>query len=126
MSRAIDGPALTREASMQSDSPPISLTPIGRRRFLGNTLAVAATASAARLLGRGSSLAQGGTLVVTSYGGPWEQFMRDTIVPAYEKEHPGTTVELAIGLSKDWVAKMKAAGKANSPYDIVICNEVYA
>ena len=52
--------------------------------------------------------------------------MRDTIVPAYQKEHPGTTVELAIGLSKDWVAKMKAAGKANSPYDIVICNEIYA
>src|SRR5262249_19301782 len=81
----------------------------GRRNFLKTTLAAAATTTLA--LPR-QSHAQSGTLVVTSYGGPWEQFMRDTIVPAYEKEHPGSKVELAIGLSKDWVAKMKAAGKA--------------
>jgi len=100
---------------------------IGRRRFLTATLAGAATALAATLVGQPRPAhGQGNTLVVTSYGGPWEQFMRDTIVPAYEKEHPGSKVELAIGLSKDWVAKMKAAGKARSPYDIVICNEVYA
>ena len=96
---------------------------IGRRTFLRTTLAAAATAT---VIGPRPSHGQGATLVVTSYGGPWEQFMRDTIVPAFEKEHPGHKVELAIGLSKDWVAKMKAAGKANSPYDIVICNEVYA
>jgi len=101
-------------------------TSIDRRRFLRTALAAAATASAATLARSRAGHAQGGTLVITSYGGPWEQFMRDTIVPAFEKEHPGTKVELAIGLSKDWVAKMKAAGKGNAPYDIVICNEVYA
>src|SRR5262249_27219036 len=95
---------------------------VGRRNFLKTTLAAAATTTLA--LPR-QSHAQSGTLVVTSYGGPWEQFMRDTIVPAYEKEHPGSKVELAIGLSKDWVAKMKAAGKAKAPYDMVICKEVY-
>jgi len=107
-------------------TPAPSRTSIGRRRFLGTALAAAATASAASLARPHASHGQGGTLVVTSYGGPWEQFMRDSIVPAFEKEHPGTKVELAIGLSKDWVAKMKAAGKGNAPYDIVICNEVYA
>ncbi len=113
---------------MRRDAPHASSPQsIGRRRFLTATLAGAATASAATLVGQPRRAhGQGNTLVVTSYGGPWEQFMRDTIVPAYEKEHPGSKVELAIGLSKDWVAKMKAAGKANSPYDIVICNEVYA
>src|SRR4029434_4814299 len=52
--------------------------------------------------------------------------MRGTIVPAFEKQHPGVKVELAIGLSKDWVAKLKAAGKDNPPYDVVTTNEVWA
>src|SRR5207249_1389239 len=53
-------------------------------------------------------------------------FMRGTIVPAFEKKHPGVKVELAIGLSKDWVAKLKVAGKDNPPYDVVVTNEVWA
>src|SRR5207244_9933695 len=44
----------------------------------------------------------------------------------FEKEHPGVKVELAIGLSKDWVAKLKVAGKDNPPYDVVVTNEVWA
>ena len=52
--------------------------------------------------------------------------MRGTIVPGFEKEHPGAKVELAIGLSKDWVAKLKAAGKDNAPFDVIITNEVWA
>src|SRR5262249_39560173 len=113
------------EASMSKAGTRAPLrTSIDRRGFL-KTAAVA-TAAAATLGGPRVGRAQGGTLVGTSYGGPSGQFMRDTIVPAFEKEHPGIKVELAIGLSKDWVAKMKAAGKANAPYDIVICNEVYA
>src|SRR5262249_362389 len=100
----------------------VSRPRVTRRSFLGAALARTA-ASVARQRGASD---QGGTLVVTSYGGPWEQFMRSTIVPSFEKEHPGVKVELAIGLSKDWVAKLKAAGKDNPPYDIVITNEVWA
>jgi putative spermidine/putrescine transport system substrate-binding protein len=101
---------------------PVHRIHVSRRSFLGAGLAGAAIAMSPR-----AARAQaGGTLIVTSYGGPWEQFMRSTIVPAFEKEHPGTKVELAIGLSKDWVAKLKAAGKDNPPYDIVITNEVWA
>src|SRR5262249_46366134 len=87
----------------------VSRTGVTRRGFLGAALA----GSAATVAGQRRAWAQGGTLVVTSYGGPWEQFMRSTIVPAFEKEYPGVKVELAIGLSKDWVAKLKAAGKDN-------------
>src|SRR6059036_1645560 len=98
---------------------------VDRRSFL-RTAAAGATAAAVAIGGRRAWAQTGGTLTVTSYGGPWEQFMRGTIVPAFEKKHPGVKVELAIGLSKDWVAKLKVAGKDNPPYDVVVTNEVWA
>jgi putative spermidine/putrescine transport system substrate-binding protein len=97
---------------------------LDRRRFLKGVLAAGAVASAPAAAGASSHI--GGTITVTSYGGPWEKFMRSTIVPGFEKAHPGAKIDLAIGLSKDWVAKLKAAGKDNSPYDVVITNEVWA
>jgi putative spermidine/putrescine transport system substrate-binding protein len=66
----------------------------------------------------------GQTLVVTSYGGAWEEFLRKEIIPDFEKQ-TGAKVELAVGLSKDWMAKLRAAGKANPPYDVVWANETY-
>lgn len=67
---------------------------------------------------------QGQTLVVTSYGGSWEEFMRDVIVPPFE-EQTGAQVELATGLSRDWMANLRAAGRNNPPYDVVIANETW-
>src|SRR5437870_11414972 len=96
-----------------------------RRRLLRTALTAGAIASVG-VPGREAGAQAGGTITITSYGGPWEEFMRSAVVPAFEKEHPGIKVELAIGLSKDWVAKLKAAGKDNPPYDIVITNEVWA
>ena len=96
-----------------------------RRSFLRTALTAGAIASVG-VPGREAGAQAGGTITITSYGGPWEEFMRSAVVPAFEKEHPGIKVELAIGLSKDWVAKLKAAGKDNPPYDIVITNEVWA
>jgi putative spermidine/putrescine transport system substrate-binding protein len=96
-----------------------------RRSFLRTALTAGAIASVG-VPGREAGAQAGGTITITSYGGPWEEFMRSAVVPAFEKEHPGVKVELAIGLSKDWVAKLKAAGKDNPPYDIVITNEVWA
>jgi putative spermidine/putrescine transport system substrate-binding protein len=98
---------------------------VGRRSFLKSSL-IAGAVVALGAPGREAGAQVGGTLTLTSYGGPWEEFMRSTIVPAFEKEHPGVKVELAIGLSKDWVAKLKAAGKDNPPYDVVTTNEVWA
>lgn len=97
---------------------------LDRRRFLRTALAAGAVATVPASGWAASHI--GGTITVTSYGGAWEQFMRSTIVPGFEKAHPGAKVELAIGLSKDWVAKLKAAGKDNPPYDVVITNEVWA
>src|SRR3989454_11526805 len=96
-----------------------------RRSFLRTALTAGAIASVG-VPGREAGAQAGGTITITSYGGPWEGVMRSAVVPAFEKEHPGIKVELAIGLSKDWVAELKAAGKDNPPYDIVITNQVWA
>jgi putative spermidine/putrescine transport system substrate-binding protein len=67
---------------------------------------------------------KGQTLVITSYGGTWQQFMEDEHIPPFEAL-TGAKVELAIGLAKDWFAKMQAAGKDNPPYDVFVTNETY-
>jgi len=67
---------------------------------------------------------KGQRLVSTRYGGTWQQFMEEEHLPAFEAL-TGAKVELAIGLSKDWFAKMRAAGKDNPPYDVFIANETY-
>jgi putative spermidine/putrescine transport system substrate-binding protein len=50
--------------------------------------------------------------------------MREVIVPPFE-EMTGATVELAVGLSRDWMANLRAAGRNNPPYDVVIANETW-
>lgn len=67
---------------------------------------------------------QGQTLIVTSYGGTWEEFMRAEILPPFEQA-TGATIELVVGLSTDWMTKLRAAGPDDPPYDVVIANETY-
>ena len=67
---------------------------------------------------------KGQRLVVTSYANPWQQFMIDAHIPQFEAE-TGAKVELAVGLSKNWFASMRAAGKDNPPYDVVVANETF-
>ena len=66
-----------------------------------------------------------GTIVVTSVGSAWEAFIRRAVLPGFEAENPGTHVDLAIGLSRDWVAKLRVAGKNDPPYDVVIANAIW-
>ncbi len=70
------------------------------------------------------SAAPGGTIVLTSYADPWEGFLRKVILPPFEAE-TGIKVELSVGLSRDWVAKLRIAGKDNPPYDVVIANTIW-
>jgi putative spermidine/putrescine transport system substrate-binding protein len=68
--------------------------------------------------------APGGSLVITSYGPPWQDFLQKEILPGFEQE-TGAKVELSVGLSRDWVAKMRVAGKNNPPYDVIIANTTW-
>lgn len=68
--------------------------------------------------------APGGSLVITSYAPPWQDFLTKEILPGFERE-TGAKVELAVGLSRDWVAKMRVAGKNNPPYDVMIANTTW-
>ncbi|MDR7546217.1 MAG: extracellular solute-binding protein [Armatimonadota bacterium] len=91
-----------------------------RRMLVGLVLVLAVTTLATGVTRGGSA----GTLVVTSYGGPWEQFMRREIVPGFESE-TGAKVELSVGLSRDWVAKIRAAGRGTPPFDVIIANTTW-
>jgi len=67
---------------------------------------------------------KGQTLVITSYGGTWQEFMTNEHIPQFEAE-TGAKIELAVGLAKDWFVKMQAAGKNSPPYDVFVTNETY-
>jgi putative spermidine/putrescine transport system substrate-binding protein len=64
-------------------------------------------------------------LVVNTYGGDYEKFMRAVIVPGFEKE-ANCELKLAVGLAKEWIANLRAAGVNNPPYDIMMTNEIWA
>lgn len=65
-------------------------------------------------------------LVVTCYGGAYQEFFEKELIPEFEKKH-NVKVKLAVGLSKDWIAKMKAsAGSDSAPYDVIMTNEIWA
>jgi len=68
-----------------------------------------------------SALAESKTLVVASYGGSWEQEMRNHVIPDFEKKH-GIKVEYVAGNSTDTLAKLQAQ-KANQVIDVAIMDD---
>ncbi len=95
------------------------------RSSWGRTLAVLAGLVIVAALAPSSGKAgPGQSLVITSYGPPWQDFLSKEIIPGFERE-AGAKVELAVGLSRDWVAKMRVAGKNNPPYDVMIANTTW-
>lgn len=98
--------------------------PVSRRKFLGLVGAAALAPLATGVTVRTAHAAR--KITVTSYGGVWEEFIRSEVLPDFEKQN-NCTVELAVGLAKDWMAQLRAAGVDKpAPYDVVVCNEVYA
>jgi putative spermidine/putrescine transport system substrate-binding protein len=95
---------------------------VRRRDFLAGAAAVAgAGAVGLPRIGR----AQAQSLVVNTYGGRYEEFMRSTIIPGFESES-GAKLEVAVGLGKEWLAQLRAAGPDNPPYDVLMTNEAWA
>jgi putative spermidine/putrescine transport system substrate-binding protein len=65
-------------------------------------------------------------LVVTVYGGVWEKFWRDALIPAFTKAS-NAQVKLDVGFGRTFTANMRAAGlNATPPYSMIMMNEVFA
>jgi putative spermidine/putrescine transport system substrate-binding protein len=95
------------------------------RSVLGRALLIlAGLATVAALTPASGGAGPAQSLVVTSYAPPWQDFLTKEILPGFERE-TGAKVELAVGLSRDWVAKMRVAGKNNPPYDVMIANTTW-
>jgi len=95
------------------------MTTMRRRTLLRGAAAAAAG------LGLPHVARAGEPLVINSYGGPFEKFMREEIIPVFEKE-TGIKTKLDIGLAKDWLATLRAAGVDNPPYDVLLMNGIFA
>jgi len=64
-------------------------------------------------------------LIVTSYGGAYQEFFETQIIPEFNKRY-NADVTLAIGLARDWLSEMRAGGVDNPPYDVLMSNEIWA
>ena len=89
-----------------------------RRDYL-QAMAAAAGMSALAIPGI-SAAAQ--NLVVNTYGGRWEKFWRSDLMPMFQKAS-GVETTLDVGLGKNFVANLRAAGVDKPPYSILMLNE---
>ena len=96
-------------------------------RQMSRRAILAATAFGLLTVGTGwSSVADAeGSLVVNSYGGSFEEFMRGEIVPPFA-EQSGAEITLDVNLGKGWLTNLRAAGVDNAPYDVLMTNETWA
>jgi putative spermidine/putrescine transport system substrate-binding protein len=97
-----------------------------RRTFLGASfgagLTIAGLNSCANQSQSDSGSSQsgsGGRLVAATYQGNWEDAHRKILVPAFKKA-TGAEVTLVPLFAVDQVARLKAAGATNSPFDVAI------
>src|SRR5215471_13311822 len=96
-------------------------TPIRRRTMLRGAAGVAVSATLSL-----PQIAQAAEpLVINSYGDAFEKFMREELIPVFEKD-TGIKTKLDIGLAKDWLATLRAAGVDNPPYDVLMMNGIFA
>lgn len=93
--------------------------PFDRRQWLLSSAALAGSASLAL---PNLSAAQQAKLIINTYGGRWEKFWRGTLIPPFAKS-TGIEPTLDIGLGKNFVANIRAAGTGPAPYSIVMINE---
>src|SRR5262249_29885693 len=97
------------------------MTTIRRRTLLRGATAAAATAG----LGLPQVARAAEPLGINAHGGPFEKFMREEIIPVFERD-TGIKTKLDIGLAKDWLATLRAAGVDNPPYDVLMMNGIFA
>jgi len=93
------------------------IAPLNRREALLRSLA------AATALGLpGLSAFAASPLVVNTYGGRWEKFWRSDLLPMFEKAD-AVQPTLDVGLGKNFIANLRAAGIEKPPYSVLMVNE---
>lgn len=97
------------------------MTDFNRRRVLQALVAL----GGASALNIPAVHAQAEKLVVTTYGGSWEKFWRDILLPAFT-EKTGVDPQLDIGLGRTYTTNIRAAGPENPPYGCLMTNEIYS
>jgi putative spermidine/putrescine transport system substrate-binding protein len=89
-----------------------------RRDALFASLAMAGLAS----MGLPLSASAAERLVVNTYGGRWEKFWRGVLLPIMSKTS-GIDATLDVGLGKNFIANLRAAGIDKPPYSVLMVNE---
>lgn len=98
---------------------------INRRKLLGTTGALGALVamSGAASIMRPSAAFASGPLVIPSYGGRYERFWREQLLPPFEAA-TGTQTTVDVGLGVNWAANLRASGPDNPPYSFTMMNEL--
>lgn len=94
-------------------------TTMNRRGFLGASAAVAAFAG----LGFPVRAQDSGNLLVTTYGGRYETFWREVLLPAFEAK-TGIAATLDLGAGGKWAADLRTSNRETPPYSYVMTNEI--
>ncbi len=63
-------------------------------------------------------------LIVTTYGGSWETFWRETLLPRFTGQ-TNARVTLDVGFGRTFSAHLRAAGQGRSDYSILMMNEPF-
>jgi putative spermidine/putrescine transport system substrate-binding protein len=96
-------------------------TDVTRRGVLTALAALAGTG----ILGVPALRAATEELVVTTYGGSWEKFWRETLTPDFTAE-TGIAPRVDTGLGRVYTANIRAAGPSAPPYGVVMTNDIFA
>lgn len=91
---------------------------MSRRGMLAGLAGAAALAQA-------PAFAQANQLIVNSYGGRWETFWRNQMLPKFTQQ-TGIQTKLDVGLGTGWLTAFRTAGKANPPFPMLMTNDRYS
>lgn len=98
---------------------------LNRRQFLraGSALGALVAAGGLPALMTPTIAAAAGQLVITSYGGRYERFWREVLLPPFEQAS-GTESVVDVGLGVNWAANLRASGPENPAYSFVMMNDL--
>jgi putative spermidine/putrescine transport system substrate-binding protein len=95
---------------------------ISRRTILGAGVGLSMLPAWAR----GQGAPSGAPLVVNTYGGRWQTFWREQLIPKLQASLNNQPVTLEVGLGGAWLAAFRAAGRQAPPFPCLMTNERYA